>query len=47
MYWENELRIFNNNLKFDGIWLDMNEISNFVNGNVPSPYDDMSGTEVH
>ncbi len=39
-YWENEIELFYKNLNFDGLWLDMNEVSNFVNGNVPQPYDD-------
>ena len=46
-YWENELKIFYEKLKFDGIWLDMNEISNFINGNVPSPFDDMNNSDVN
>ena len=28
-YWVNQLKEFNKKVKFDGIWNDMNEISNF------------------
>lgn len=33
-YWKDMLAILYDKVKFDGIWLDMNELSNFVNGAV-------------
>uniref|UniRef100_A0A146LXI0 Lysosomal alpha-glucosidase n=2 Tax=Lygus hesperus TaxID=30085 RepID=A0A146LXI0_LYGHE len=33
-YWMNLIEDFHNQLEFDGIWLDMNEPSNFVNGSI-------------
>ncbi|KAF6198447.1 hypothetical protein GE061_008195 [Apolygus lucorum] len=33
-YWMNLIENFHNQLPFDGIWLDMNEPSNFVNGSM-------------
>ena len=31
-YWHNMLEVLYSKLKFSGIWLDMNEMSNFCNG---------------
>lgn len=31
-WWSTQLSNFHNNLKFDGLWQDMNEASNFCNG---------------
>lgn len=36
-YWANEIRIFHNLLPFDGLWIDMNELSNF-NTSPPTPF---------
>lgn len=33
-YWEQELRDFQKLLPFDGLWIDMNEASNFCSGEV-------------
>ena len=33
-YWENEIRKFHQTVEFDGLWIDMNEPSNFVMGSV-------------
>jgi alpha-glucosidase (family GH31 glycosyl hydrolase) len=32
-YWNHQLLSFKSNYLFDGLWIDMNEVSNFVNGN--------------
>lgn len=34
-YWESGLKSLYSQLKFDGLWLDMNEISSFCNGECP------------
>lgn len=31
-YWEENIRAFHNNTPIDGLWIDMNEISNFCDG---------------
>ncbi|KAM4771410.1 sucrase-isomaltase, intestinal [Rhinophrynus dorsalis] len=31
-WWVNECKEFHNQVKYDGIWIDMNEVSNFVRG---------------
>lgn len=33
-WWRNEMEIFYNDIKFDGIWIDMNEPASFVHGSV-------------
>ncbi|XP_049750058.1 maltase-glucoamylase [Elephas maximus indicus] len=33
-WWANEFQLFHNQVEFDGIWIDMNEVSNFVDGSV-------------
>ncbi|XP_029347280.1 lysosomal alpha-glucosidase [Acyrthosiphon pisum] len=33
-FWKNQLLNFHNIVKFDGLWLDMNEPANFVNGDL-------------
>jgi len=45
-YWMEMLGVFNNTIPFDGIWLDMNEVSNFCQGecgktNSASEYKDL------
>ncbi|KAL3616784.1 hypothetical protein CASFOL_039178 [Castilleja foliolosa] len=35
-YWTNEIKIFHETLPIDGIWIDMNEISNFISS-PPNP----------
>ncbi|XP_040858424.1 uncharacterized protein LOC121170993 [Ochotona curzoniae] len=34
VWWANEFELFYNQVKFDGIWIDMNEVANFVAGSV-------------
>uniref|UniRef100_A0A452UGQ7 Maltase-glucoamylase n=1 Tax=Ursus maritimus TaxID=29073 RepID=A0A452UGQ7_URSMA len=34
VWWANEFELFYNQVEFDGIWIDMNELSNFVDGSV-------------
>ena len=33
-YWEDMVRTFHDNIKFDGLWIDMNEPSNFIPGSL-------------
>ena len=33
-YWEKQIRRFHGNISFDGLWIDMNEPSNFETGSV-------------
>uniref|UniRef100_A0A2K5D9Z6 alpha-glucosidase n=1 Tax=Aotus nancymaae TaxID=37293 RepID=A0A2K5D9Z6_AOTNA len=34
VWWAKEFELFHNQVEFDGIWIDMNEVSNFVDGSV-------------
>ncbi|XP_069318720.1 maltase-glucoamylase-like [Eulemur rufifrons] len=34
VWWAKEFELFYNQVEFDGIWIDMNEVSNFVDGSV-------------
>lgn len=34
LYWEKQIQEFHDNVSFDGLWIDMNEPSNFVNGSM-------------
>ncbi|KAL4827330.1 hypothetical protein H8958_021232 [Nasalis larvatus] len=34
VWWTKEFELFHNQVEFDGIWIDMNEVSNFVDGSV-------------
>ncbi|XP_039716533.1 maltase-glucoamylase isoform X1 [Pteropus medius] len=34
VWWANEFELFHNQVEFDGIWIDMNEVSNFVDGSL-------------
>ena len=34
LYWQQQIQLFRDNISFDGLWLDMNEPSNFVPGSV-------------
>ncbi|KAM6201840.1 maltase-glucoamylase-like [Rhynchocyon petersi] len=34
LWWTREFELFHKQVEFDGIWIDMNEVSNFVNGSV-------------
>ena len=36
-YWSNEIDKFHKNVSFDGLWIDMNEPSNFVPGSTSVP----------
>jgi alpha-glucosidase (family GH31 glycosyl hydrolase) len=36
-YWQSQFVTFHNNFEFDGIWLDMNEASNFCDGECDHP----------
>ena len=32
IYWQQQLQAFHDLAAFDGLWIDMNEVSNFVSG---------------
>ncbi|ELW68867.1 Maltase-glucoamylase, intestinal [Tupaia chinensis] len=34
VWWTREFELFHNQVEFDGIWIDMNEVSNFVDGSI-------------
>lgn len=34
VWWAREFELFHNQVDFDGIWIDMNEVSNFIDGSV-------------
>ncbi|XP_058387671.1 maltase-glucoamylase isoform X3 [Diceros bicornis minor] len=34
VWWVKEFELFHNQVEFDGIWIDMNEVANFVDGSV-------------
>ncbi|XP_037691918.1 maltase-glucoamylase, intestinal isoform X2 [Choloepus didactylus] len=34
VWWTKEFELFHNQVEYDGIWIDMNEVSNFVDGSV-------------
>uniref|UniRef100_A0A8C0L4M3 Maltase-glucoamylase n=1 Tax=Canis lupus dingo TaxID=286419 RepID=A0A8C0L4M3_CANLU len=34
VWWAKEFELFHNKIEFDGIWIDMNEVSNFVDGSI-------------
>ncbi|XP_051007616.1 maltase-glucoamylase [Acomys russatus] len=34
VWWANECELFHKEVEFDGIWIDMNEVSNFVDGSL-------------
>ncbi|CAK8696713.1 unnamed protein product [Clavelina lepadiformis] len=36
VYWEKQLRMYHSKVPFDGVWIDMNEPSNFVHGSTSS-----------
>ncbi|KAL8549486.1 hypothetical protein ACS0TY_008357 [Phlomoides rotata] len=38
-YWTNEIKIFHENLPVDGLWIDMNEIANFISDQSNSSLD--------
>jgi alpha-glucosidase (family GH31 glycosyl hydrolase) len=44
-YWENGLKSLHSQLQFDGLWLDMNEISSFCNGECSSDSEATTGRE--
>jgi len=46
-YWEGELREFHKALPYDGIWIDMNEASNFCTGEVCRFPDNSTGSNLY
>ncbi|EFA78629.1 alpha-glucosidase [Heterostelium album PN500] len=43
IFWKNWLQTFQETVAYDGVWIDMNEVSNFCNGNCNGDNGKMSG----